>query len=241
MSFVAQTVAEILSENISECRCRSFIRCSSAICWRRMAASSKSLMVRVPATKACWTSGGNWILQTVGGKRWDTQNPPIPPLAASSMPTADGVNCTNSRTWVGRRSKSLSSSRMSLIAPWRSNVFLVILVAARLVCRALKKGVMSPFAAGAIRVALMSLPVSFSNRWRLIRGWRSRRRSSAQMGSLLVAGSFHVLALPLPSNPKISLRVMSFASPFSSFFLEMGSFPPVCPVIMGGGKMEWIP
>jgi hypothetical protein len=129
MSLVAHTVAEMLSENISECRCLSFIKCSSAICCIRIAANSKSLMVRMPLPNACWTSGGNSSRQTVGGKRWETQKPPIPCFDASSMPTAEGENCTSSRTCVGRRSKSSSNSLMSRIAPCRSKVFFRILVA----------------------------------------------------------------------------------------------------------------
>jgi hypothetical protein len=92
-----------------------------------------------------------------------------------------------------------------------------------------------------MRVALMSLPVIFSNRRRCIRGSRSNRRNSAQIESRLVAGSFHVRARPLPSKPRISLRVISFASPRSSFLIDIGSFPPVCPVMTGGGNIEWMP
>ena len=54
MSLVAHTVADILSENTSECKCLSFIRCSRAICCIRMAAMiSKSLMVMIPSVNAC--------------------------------------------------------------------------------------------------------------------------------------------------------------------------------------------
>lgn len=129
MSLVAHVVADMLSEKISECRCLSFMRCSRAICCRRMAANSRSLMVKVPLARASWISGGNATRQTVGGKRCDTQNPPIPVFAASSMPTADGENVTSSRTCVGRCSKSSSKTLMSCIAPYKSKVFFRILVA----------------------------------------------------------------------------------------------------------------
>jgi hypothetical protein len=117
MSLVAHTVADMLSEKISACKCRSFIKYSRAICCIRIAASSKSLMVRTPLVNNFWTSSGNSTRQTVGGKRCETQKPPIPALDASSMPTADEVNVTSSRTWVGRRSRSSSIARMSCIAP----------------------------------------------------------------------------------------------------------------------------
>jgi hypothetical protein len=117
ISLVAHTTADILSEKISECKCRIFIRYSRAICCTRTAAISKSLMVRIPSANNCWTSAGNSTRQTVGGNRCETQNPPIPALDASSMPTAEEVNVTSSRTCVGRRSRSSSMARMSRIAP----------------------------------------------------------------------------------------------------------------------------
>jgi hypothetical protein len=228
MSLVAHTVADILSEKISECKCRSFIKDSRAICCMSIAAISKSLMVKTPSANNCWISAGNSTRQTVGGNKCDTQNPPIPSFDASSIPTADEVNVTSSRTWVGRRSKSSIMSCMSRMAPYRSNCCFRIFVALGWWCKALKKGVMRPLAEGAMRVALISLPVSFSRRCLLMRGCHWSFRNSAQIGSRFAVGNFHVRALPLSSKPRISLRVMSLASPFSSFFnKDIGSFPPV--------------
>jgi hypothetical protein len=123
MSLVAHTTADMLSEKISEWRCRSFIKDSRTICCMRIAAISRSLMVRTPSENSCWISAGNSTRQTVGGNRCDTQKPPIPAFDASSMPTADDVKVTSSRTCVGRLSRSFSISNMSRMAPYRSNCF----------------------------------------------------------------------------------------------------------------------
>ena len=56
-----------------------------------------------------------------------------------------------------------------------------------------------------------------------------------------VGGSWTVRLIPSNKKPTISLLLVKFPSPFSSFLVEMGSFPSTCPVTSGWGKTEWIP
>jgi hypothetical protein len=94
---------------------------------------------------------------TVGWKFAPSHTPPVPSADASQVPAAVGVSCTSLLTWVSRaprewmicrRSVSVAHASLCLPRP-------IIFGAPRI---ALYNGVMKPFAAGRIRVALETRP-----------------------------------------------------------------------------------
>jgi hypothetical protein len=97
-----------------------------------MAASSRSLLVRVPSgleklTKRFWTSGGNGERHTTGrgdgvhGEQCEVgnQNPPIPALDASVAPIKVGAIGTKEANGTGVAVVSCASRSQS-VSDWRT-------------------------------------------------------------------------------------------------------------------------
>ena len=56
----------------------------------------------------------------------------------------------------------------------------------------------------------------------------------------LSLGSWIVKFWPSNFQPSISFVVFQYPSSCFNFLIEIGS-PPLCPVIFGGGNIEWMP
>jgi hypothetical protein len=63
---------------------------------------------------------------------------------------------------------------------------------------------------------------------------------SSAMDCALASDSRTVRSAPFNRNPRISFSISNLASPFSSFLVNIGSLPPMCPDTSGGGNIEWI-
>ncbi len=238
--FVVQLTAGVLSEKSRQCCLFIGINCSRISICPMMAAISRSLLVSMPCLYLCTTSSGHWTRHTVGWNEEPNHTPPAPSEDASQVPAAFGVSWTSSLTWVARAPRDRMICRMSASASRRSLCFPMptILGSPR---RALYSGVMRPFAAGRMRVALEILPTTDRNRLLGTRLFFSIRWSSVQSLSAFSCGSWTVRFLPSSKKPRTIFCGRNVASPFWSFLIETESFPPSCFVISGGGKIECTP
>ena len=60
---------------------------------------------------------------------------------------------------------------------------------------------------------------------------------STTMSLALICEILTILDFPSTKKPKISFYVIQSASPFCSFFIDIGYLPPVSPVTSGGVKI----
>jgi hypothetical protein len=105
---------------------------------------------------------------------------------------------------------------------------------------ALFNGVERDLEAGRMMAACRSLPTIF---WKIliaIEPLRRMRLSSVVMSSALAYGSWTVRQSPSTRRPRSSLVGAQRVSPFSSFFNDIESLPPVCPDTPGAGKVAWV-
>jgi hypothetical protein len=153
------------------------------------------------------------------------------------VPAISGSYSTSSDTCVGRAARvrirclrSMSAARASLDLPrptWGGSPRV-----------ALFNGENMPLAAGSIRAACWRRPNADLNRFSWTCLFLSIVVISSAIAVALASDSLTVLSAPFNMNPRISFSTSNRASPFSSFFLEIGSLPPTCPDTSGGGNIE---
>jgi hypothetical protein len=134
-----------------------------------------------------------------------------------------------SKNWIMYR----QSSRMMTSS-------FVMLMKSGLCAIAIWIGLNSPAPPGIPNEACCSLPANFWNLLRDIRLDFSIFRIRSRIAWHFAMGSCNVPRCPLRIQPRTSFSYAHVPSPFSNFGSETGSCP-LWPLMLGGGKTEWIP
>jgi hypothetical protein len=209
-------------------------------CCATLAASSRSLLVIVPAgfekvMSRDWTSRPNGDRQSKcctspwgKGTKW---LPPMPGPAASCAPNVAGSEAgTSSAMPMGRRARSLASplkSRRALCTPevrWTRDPLSQRCLSTS--WRMLK----SPHPLGMAKTMERSSPTSFCHLLVLMQRCPGVTESkSSKIHSTRRGGSSTVIASLLTVQPRMILRVAQVASPF---FIFLGGFLAIGPVLI---------